>query len=145
MSELPEIERFEIGPDGDHPGFSEMHTDGDGRWVLHSDHLQALTQQEVRIKAAEHERDEAHSSAEHWRERAEKAESQLADVQKRVGAEIRAMRARGVEYQNEAKVSPSPESERLDAHAATNLAVADCLEALLTQQNQRSEGGSDAR
>jgi hypothetical protein len=37
-----EIRRFSVGPDPEHPGFSEMHPAGDGHWIRYSDHETAL-------------------------------------------------------------------------------------------------------
>lgn len=45
-----EIDRFDVGADTDHPGFSEMHPADEGHWVRYDDHLAALQAEREKLR-----------------------------------------------------------------------------------------------
>lgn len=119
MSDLqvPKIERWDVGPDYDHPGFQEMHRAEDGHWVR----FEVVTQLQDRIEELERLAKEDSEAFVRERERAEKAEARIAEQEEALKlADQVASHGRGlsIEFADHSLV-PLPLLHRLDA-ALTN-------------------------
>jgi hypothetical protein len=84
MTSSGKPQRFDIGPDPDHPGFSEMHPAEGGRWVFFSEYEERVKEMERKEQIRESEVVEAqeHRSIHEGlrrkaEKRAEKAEAAL--------------------------------------------------------------------
>jgi hypothetical protein len=93
---VPELQRFSVGADPDHPGFSEMRPDDEGTWVRFEDSAKRLKEAERQREELKREFDEATQELAveliDARREADQAEAALADRDRQVRAEVGRLR-----------------------------------------------------